>query len=126
MRFPFRTKKEKAPAPKPKKSALREWGDAMMFAVVCATFIRWLTFEAFAIPSSSMEKSLLTGDYLLVSKLHYGSRTPMTPVQVPLTHQTIWGTHLPSFSDIVQLPAYRLPGFSEVQHNDPVVFNHPE
>ncbi|RNI21784.1 signal peptidase I [Rufibacter latericius] len=126
MAIKFWEKKEKPSPPKKKKSAVREWADAAMFAVVCATFIRWLTFEAFAIPSSSMEQSLLTGDYLFVSKLHYGSRTPITPVQVPLTHQTIWGTNLPSFSDIVQLPSHRLPGFSEVQHNDPVVFNHPE
>ncbi|GGK56128.1 signal peptidase I [Rufibacter glacialis] len=126
MALPFWNSKKKAPAPRPKKSALREWADAMVFAVVCATFIRWLTFEAFAIPSSSMEKSVLTGDYILVSKLHYGSRTPITPLQVPLTHQTLWGTQLPSFSDLVQLPYHRLPGFSEIQRNDAVVFNHPE
>jgi signal peptidase I len=125
MALPFWKRNRKEPAPKPKKSALREWGDAVMFAVVCATIIRWLTFEAFAIPSSSMEKTLLTGDYLFVSKLHYGSRTPITPVQVPLTHQTIWGTNLPSYSEILQLPSYRLPGFTSIQHNDPVVFNHP-
>ncbi|WP_207432031.1 signal peptidase I [Sabulibacter ruber] len=126
MTLKFWNRKTDPTPPKKKKSAAREWADAVMFAVVCATIIRWLTFEAFAIPSSSMEKSLLTGDYLFVSKLHYGSRTPLTPVQVPLTHQTIWGTNLPSFSDIVQLPYHRLPGFSEIKHNDPVVFNHPE
>jgi len=79
-----------------KKSLLREWGDALMFAVLMATFIRWATFEAYAIPSASMEKSLLTGDYLFVSKLHYGSRTPATPLQLPLTHQTIGSTKIPS------------------------------
>ncbi|KAA3436853.1 signal peptidase I [Rufibacter hautae] len=126
MAVKFWGKKEKPVSPKKKKSFLREWADAAMFAVVCATLIRWLTFEAFAIPSSSMEQSLLTGDYLFVSKLHYGSRTPMTPLQVPLTHQTIWGTNLPSFSDLVQLPSYRLPGFTNIKHNDPVVFNHPQ
>ena len=107
------------------KSAWREWGDAVMFAVVAATIIRWATFEAYAIPTSSMEKSLQVGDYLFVSKLHYGSRTPLTPLQVPLTHQTIWGTDIPSYSDAVQLPSFRLPGFSEVKHNDAVVFNYP-
>ncbi|WP_347159037.1 signal peptidase I [Pontibacter chitinilyticus] len=110
---------------KPQKSVLRQWSDAVMFAVVFATLIRWSTFEAFAIPSSSMEKTLLTGDYLFVSKLHYGTRIPLTPVQVPLTHQTIWGTNIPSYSDVIQLPYYRLPGFSEVRRNDLVVFNHP-
>jgi signal peptidase I len=60
-----------------------------------------------------------------VSKLHYGSRTPFTPIQMPLTHQTIWGTNLPSYSNAIQLPSFRLPGFSEVKLNDPVVFNLP-
>lgn len=125
MTLEFWNRKKKETSPKPQKSSTREWADAVMFAVVFATLIRWSTFEAFAIPSSSMEKSLLTGDFLFVSKLHYGSRTPITPVQVPLTHQTIWGTNIPSYSNIIQLPYYRLPGFSEVKHNDPVVFNHP-
>ena len=83
--------------PQPKKSAFREWLDSIVFAVVAATFIRWLLLEAYTIPSSSMEKSLLIGDFLFVSKLHYGARTPGTPLQVPLTHQTIWGTNIPSF-----------------------------
>ncbi|MHC2991028.1 aminodeoxychorismate synthase [Pontibacter sp. HJ8] len=108
-----------------KKSALREWGNALMFAVVVTTFIRWASFEAYAIPTPSMEKSLLVGDYLFVSKLHYGSRIPMTPLQVPLTHQTIWGTNIPSYSDAIQLDSYRLPGFSEIKRNDAVVFNFP-
>lgn len=111
--------------PKKKKSAAREWLDSVVFAVVAATFIRWLFLEAYTIPSSSMEKSLLIGDFLFVSKLHYGARTPGTPIQVPLTHQTIWGTDIPSFSKAVQLPMFRLPGFSEVKRNDVVVFNYP-
>ncbi|MCC9166696.1 signal peptidase I [Pontibacter harenae] len=107
------------------KSALREWGDALMFALVAASIIRWATFEAYAIPTSSMEKSLQVGDFLFVSKLHYGSRTPLTPLQLSLTHQTIWGTDISSYSDAIQLPSFRLPGFSKVKHNDPVVFNYP-
>ncbi|PSR54652.1 signal peptidase I [Adhaeribacter arboris] len=124
MKAFFRNKKSTNNS-SPTKSVLREWGDALMFAVIAATLIRWATFEAYAIPSSSMEKSLLTGDYLFVSKLHYGSRTPATPLQVPLTHQTIWGTELPSYSDIITLPSFRLPGFSEIKRNDAVVFNLP-
>ncbi|QMU30476.1 signal peptidase I [Adhaeribacter radiodurans] len=124
MRIFFRNKKSNH-KPAPTKSIIREWGDALMFAVVAATLIRWATFEAYAIPSSSMEKSLLTGDYLFVSKLHYGSRTPATPLQVPLTHQTLWGTELPSYSDLITLPSFRLPGFSEIKRNDAVVFNLP-
>jgi signal peptidase I len=111
--------------PKPKKSAFREWLDSVAFAVVAATLIRWLLLEAYTIPSSSMEKSLLIGDFLFVSKLHYGARTPGTPLQVPLTHQTIWGTNIPSFSTLIQLPMFRLPGFTDVKRNDVVVFNYP-
>ncbi|MCE7066035.1 signal peptidase I [Dyadobacter sp. CY326] len=108
-----------------KKSPVREWFDSILFAVVAATLIRWLFFEAFTIPTPSMENSLLVGDFLFVSKLHYGTRTPKTPLQVPLTHQTIWGTSIPSYSDAIQLPQYRLPGFSEVKRGDVVVFNYP-
>ncbi|WP_439555521.1 signal peptidase I [Dyadobacter sp.] len=110
---------------KKKKSAVREWFDSILFAVVAATLIRWLFFEAFTIPTPSMENSLLVGDFLFVSKLHYGTRTPKTPLQVPLTHQTIWGTNIPSYTDAIQLPQYRLPGFSEVKRGDVVVFNYP-
>lgn len=112
------------PAPK-KKSPTREWFDSILFAVVAATLIRWLFMEAFTIPTPSMEKSLLVGDFLFVSKLHYGTRTPKTPLQVPLTHQKIWGTEIPSYSTLIQLPQYRLPGFSSVQRGDVVVFNYP-
>ena len=117
--------KKKEYKPKEKKGFLREWGDAILFAVVAATLIRWATFEAYTIPTPSMEKSLLVGDYLFVSKLHYGPRTPITPLQVPLTHQNIWGTSIPSYSDAIQLPQFRLPGFSSIKNNDVVVFNYP-
>lgn len=107
------------------KSKVREWSDAIIFAVIAATIIRWLFLEAFTIPTPSMEKSLLVGDFLFVSKLHYGARTPATPLQVPLTHQKIWGTNIPSYLDWIKLPQFRLPGFSEVSRNDVVVFNFP-
>ncbi|MBO2010684.1 signal peptidase I [Hymenobacter negativus] len=111
--------------PKPPKTKTREWADSLIFAIVAATLIRWATFEAYTIPSPSMEASLLVGDYLFVSKLHYGPITPQTPLQVPLTHQTIWGTGLKSYSELIQLPTYRLPGFSEIKRNDVVVFHVP-
>ena len=117
--------KKKTKVPQPKKSFLREWSDSLLFAVIAATLIRFLTFEAFAIPTPSMENSLMVGDYLFVSKLHYGIRTPKTPLQVPLTHQKIWGTNIPSYSDAIQLPIYRTPGFSKVKSGDVVVFNYP-
>ena len=78
--------------PKEKKSGAKEWADAIVFAVIAATFIRWVFLEAFTIPTPSMEKSLLVGDFLFVSKIHYGPRTPKTPLQMPLTHQKIWLT----------------------------------
>jgi signal peptidase I len=110
---------------KPKKSALREWIDALVFAVVAASLIRWLLLEPFTIPTASMEKTLLVGDFLFVSKMHYGTRIPKTPLQVPLTHQKIWGTDISSYSDALQLPYFRLPGFTSIKRNDVVVFNYP-
>jgi signal peptidase I len=104
---------------------LKDWFESIFFAVIAASIIRWALLEAYTIPTSSMEKSLLVGDFLFVSKIHYGSRTPITPLQVPLTHQTIWGTNIPSYLDWIQLPSFRLPGFSEVKRGDCVVFNWP-
>ena len=111
--------------PKTKTSTLREWLNAIVFAVIVTSLVRWLVLEAFTIPSSSMEQTLLTGDFLLVSKLHYGARTPKTPLKIPLTHQTIGSTSIPSYLDWIQLPQYRLPGLSRVKRGDQVVFNYP-
>ena len=112
-------------SPPPKRSKIREWLNAITFAIVVASLIRWLVLEAFTIPSSSMETTLLTGDFILVSKLHYGARTPKTPLQIPLTHQTIGSTDVPAYLDWIQLPQYRLPHFSRVKRGDKVVFNYP-
>ncbi|UTA66385.1 signal peptidase I [Emticicia sp. 21SJ11W-3] len=116
---------DSAPKAQKKKSALREWFDSILFAVVAASLIRWLMFEPYTIPSGSMEASLLTDDFIFVSKFHYGTRTPKTILQVPLTHQKIWGTEIPSFLDWIQLPQFRLPGFTHVKNGDVVVFNYP-
>jgi len=116
---------------KKKKSVAREWADAILFAVIAATIIRWAFLEAFTIPTPSMEQTLLVGDFLFVSKIHYGPRTPETPLQVPLTHQKIWFTDafvdggIKSYLDWIQLPMYRLPGITHVKRNDVVVFNYP-
>jgi signal peptidase I len=123
MNWKFWEKKEKKEA-KP-KTKLREWADAILFAVVAATLIRWLIMEAYTIPTPSMENSLLVGDFLFVSKFHYGTRTPKTPLQIPLTHQKVWFTEIPSYTDAIQLPQYRLPGISHVKRGDVVVFNVP-
>lgn len=111
--------------PRIQKTPLAEWTEAIAFAVVAATLIRWLIMEAYTIPTPSMENSLLVGDFLFVSKFHYGTRTPKTPLQVPLTHQKIWFTNIPSYSTAVQLPQFRLPGISKVKREDVVVFNVP-
>lgn len=116
--------KKKTEDEKP-KSKTREWADAIIFAVIAATLIRWLIMEAYTIPTPSMEKSLLVGDFLFVSKFHYGTRTPKTPLQIPLTHQKVWFTNIPSYVDWVQLPHYRLPGLTSIKRNDVVVFNYP-
>jgi len=115
-------KKQKVERP---KTLFQEWSDSIIFAVVVATFFRWSVVQAFVIPTPSMENSLLVGDYLFVSKLHYGPQTPKTLLQIPLTHQKIWGTNIPSYLDWIQLPTYRFPGLSRVKKGDVVVFYIP-
>ncbi len=107
------------------KTKVREWWDAILFAVVAATLIRWLIMEAYTIPTPSMENSLLVGDFLFVSKFHYGTRTTTTPLQIPLTHQKIWFTNIPSYVEWIKLPQFRLPGITHVKRGDVVVFNIP-
>jgi signal peptidase I len=124
MNWQFWKKSTKEKKDEPKSKA-REWWDAILFAVVAATLIRWLIMEAYTIPTPSMENSLLVGDFLFVSKFHYGTRTTTTPLQIPLTHQKIWFTNIPSYLEWIKLPQYRLPGISEVKREDVVVFNVP-
>lgn len=108
------------------KSKRREWADAISFAVILATLIRAIYIEAFTIPTSSMEKSLLVGDFLFVSKLNYGSRIPNTPIFFPFAHHTMWFTdNVKSYSELIQLPYARLPKFQDVKRNEAVVFNFP-
>ncbi len=98
---------------------------SIVFAIIAATLIRAYTFEAFTIPTPSMEKSMMVGDFLFVSKLQYGSRLPMTPFALPLMHNKVPFTEMKAFSDIVKFPYARLPKISNVKRNDPVVFNYP-
>jgi signal peptidase I len=110
---------------KVKRSIVREWSDAIIFAVVAATIIRTFVIEAYKIPTTSMEGSLLAGDFLFVSKLNYGARTPITPVAFPFAHHTMPFGLGQAYSKIVQLPYYRLPGFEKIERGDVVVFNYP-
>ncbi|TWR26146.1 signal peptidase I [Mucilaginibacter achroorhodeus] len=115
----------KKAADKPRKSVFREWVDAIVFAVVASTIIRCLLFSAYAIPSASMEGSLLTGDYLFVSKIAYGARMPMTPISIPFLESTIFDGKVKTYWDGWQLGYHRLPGLGNVERGDAVVFNYP-
>lgn len=108
-----------------RKSKTREWIDALIFAVIAATIIRTFFIEAFTIPTPSMEKTLLVNDFLFVSKISYGARTPMTPLSFPFVHQEMPIIKTKSYSEAWKLPYYRLPGLSKIKNNDIVVFNYP-
>ncbi len=103
-----------------------EWVEAIVFATVVATLIRIYVFAMFVIPTPSMEKSLLVGDYLLVSKLAYGPVMPNTPLSFPLVHNTLpLSQTKKSFVEWIKWPYHRLSGWGRVKRNDPVVFNFP-
>ncbi len=108
-----------------KKSTAREWGEAIVFAIVAASVIRTFFIEAFTIPSPSMEKSMLVGDYLFVSKISYGAKIPQTPVSFPFVHNALPGGMTNSYLEWFSLPYFRLPGLGKVERFDPVVFNFP-
>ncbi|MDR3678774.1 MAG: signal peptidase I [Flavipsychrobacter sp.] len=117
--------KDKDKKKKKNKPVWREWLDAALFAIVAATLIRTFLFEAYTIPTGSMEGSLLINDYLFVSKLAYGPRVPMTPVAVPLVHNTMPLTGGKSYTEAVEWGYHRWPGFGHIERNDVVVFNYP-
>jgi signal peptidase I len=110
---------------KKKKSVWREWLDAALFAIVAATLIRTFFFEAYTIPTGSMQNTMLINDYLFVSKIAYGPRIPMTPLAVPLVHNTLPLIGGKSYTEAVHWNYHRLPGFGHVERNDVVVFNGP-
>ncbi|MFO8054103.1 MAG: signal peptidase I, partial [Bacteroidales bacterium] len=114
-----------ADLPKIQKTWIREWVDAIIFAVIAATIIRTFLVEAYTIPTSSMEKSMLVGDFLFVSKVAYGPKVPNTPVSFPFVHHTIPVLGTKSYTELVKLPYYRFPGLKEIEHKDVVVFNFP-
>ncbi len=110
-----------------KQTAFVEWVDALIFAVVAATFIRMFLIEAYTIPTPSMEKSLLVGDYLFVSKYSYGPKMPNTPLSFPFVHNTMPGTReTKSYLEWIQNPYRRLAGLTDIKRGDALVFNFPE
>jgi signal peptidase I len=125
MIWPFK-KKNAEEQPKKKKSLLREWWDALIFAVVVATLIRTFIMEAYTIPTSSMQGSLLVNDFLFVSKMHYGARLPNTPLSIPFLHNELPKNLGNSYSEAVKWGYKRLPGFTSIKRYDDVVFNFPE
>jgi signal peptidase I len=120
------------------KSGSGEWTSSILFAIVAATIVHTYFMQPFTIPSSSLEKSLLVGDFLFVSKFHYGARVPMTTVAAPMVHDTIPLANVKSYAfndnfekrktswiNKLQLPYMRIPGFQKIKRNDIVVFNQP-
>lgn len=107
------------------KNAVAEFISSILFAIVVATSVHTYFIQPYTIPTSSLEKSLLVGDFLFVSKFHYGARTPMTTVSFPMVHDTIPLLEIKSYLDKPLLPYFRLPGFETIENNDIVVFNWP-
>ncbi|MBR6593403.1 MAG: signal peptidase I [Prevotella sp.] len=104
---------------------IMSWVDAIVFALVAVYFINLFFFQNYVIPSSSLEKSLLTGDYLFVSKMSYGPRIPQTPLTMPLTQHTLPVIECKSYIEWPQWEYRRAKGLGDIQLNDIVVFNYP-
>jgi len=107
------------------RTAAGDWISSILFAIVAATIVHTYFIQPFTIPTSSLEKTLLVGDFLFVSKFHYGARTPMTTIAAPMVHDTIPGLKIKSYLPKFELPYFRLPGFQNIKRNDIVVFNWP-
>ncbi len=108
-----------------KKTIAYEWTNALGFAIVAASIIRTFFFEAFTIPTGSMEKTMRVGDYLFVNKMKYGAKLPQTPISIPFVHNRIPGTFIPSFVEWFKIDYNRLPGYGEINRNEIMVFNWP-
>jgi signal peptidase I len=118
---------KKRNTPDGKQTKVIEWVDAIIFAVIAASFIRMFFIEAYTIPTPSMEKSMLVGDYLFVSKTAYGPKLPNTPLSFPFVHHTMpFSKTQKSFVEWIKNPYKRIAGFGKVKNNDVVVFNFPE
>ena len=107
------------------KTWFGEWINAILFAIIAATLVHNYFIQPYIIPTGSLEKTLLIGDFLFVSKFHYGARTPTTAIAFPMVHDTLPIVKSKSYIDFPQLPYFRLPGFKDVQRNEIVVFSWP-
>ncbi|MBL6646976.1 MAG: signal peptidase I [Flavobacteriaceae bacterium] len=107
------------------RTAFGEWVGSVLFAVVIATIVHTYFIQPYIIPTGSLEKTLLTGDFLFVSKYHYGARVPQTVVSFPMVHDTIIGTGVRSYLKKPQLPYLRFPKLQEIKRNEIVVFSWP-
>ena len=107
------------------RSELGEWVSSIAFAIIAATLVHTYFMQPFTIPTSSLEKSLLVGDYLFVSKFHYGARVPSTVIAAPMVHDSLPFTGTASYLKSPQLPYTRLPGLQKIKNNDIVCFNWP-
>ena len=108
-----------------KKTMAADWTNALGFAIVAASIIRSLFFEAFTIPTGSMEKTMRIGDYLFVNKMKYGAKLPLTPISVPFVHNRLPFTFIPSYVDWFSSDYRRLFGYGEIKRGDIMVFNWP-
>lgn len=112
---------------KSESSFIKNWADPIIFAVVAASIIRGFFFEAFTIPTSSLEKSLMVGDFLFVNKVCYGAKVPQTPIAFPFAHHTLPFTEsTKSYLEWLKIPYLRLPGYSKPKNGEIVVFNYPD
>ncbi len=112
---------------KSESSFIKNWADPIIFAVVAASIIRGFFFEAFTIPTSSLEKSLMVGDFLFVNKVCYGAKVPQTPIAFPFAHHTLPFTEsTKSYLEWIKIPYLRLPGYSKPKNGEIVVFNYPD
>ena len=107
------------------RTELGEWVSSIVFAIVAATLVHTYFIQPYTIPTSSLEKSLLIGDFLFVSKFHYGARTPMTTIAAPMVHDSLPLVKSKSYLKKPALPYFRIPGFQKIKRNEIVVFNWP-
>jgi len=124
----FKTRKNKKGSKKKGdfRQSILEWGEIILFALVLIPLLNMFALQSYAIPTSSMEGSMLVGDKLFVSKFHYGARIPMTPLSIPFMHSTFPGSTTNCYTEAISLPYMRLPGLEAINNGDIVVFNFPD